>query len=318
MLTKTILFTEETHPILTEKLTNAGFICRYFPELTKNKLIKTIHQYFGLITRSKFTIDKNIIDAVSQEFKFIGRVGAGMENIDIKYAGQKGITCFNSPEGNRDAVGEHALGLLLSLLNNINRSNNEVKNGIWLREENRGFEIKGKTIGIIGYGNMGSAFAKRLSGFGANVIAYDKYKTNYSDSYVQEKSITDLFKDADIISIHVPLTKETEYMINDAFINQFIKNIYIINTARGKVLKTKDLVKNLKTGKVIGVALDVLEYEKSSFENLHTSLQLPDAFNYLINNNSNVILTPHIAGWTHESNIKLSEVLADKIIKEFA
>jgi len=317
-MSKKILFTEETHPILVEKLTKAGFSCYHFPNLTRNELKKSINIYFGLITRSKFTIDKDIINSVSPEFKFIGRVGAGMENIDVEYAEEKNITCFNSPEGNRDAVGEHALGLLLTLFNNINRANNEVRNGIWLREENRGLEIKGKTIGIIGYGNMGKAFAQRLSGFDARVIAYDKYKFNYSDSFVQEKSIHDLFEESDIISIHVPLTNETKFMINDEFINKFKKNIYIINTARGKVLKTDDLVKNLKSGKVIGAALDVLEYEKSSFENLHNSKQLPDAFKYLINDNSNVIITPHIAGWTHESNIKLSEVLADKIIAKYA
>lgn len=315
-MTKKILFTEETHSILVEKLTKAGFECQNIPQLTKNELIKKIHKYDGLITRSKFTIDKIVLDSVSDNFKFIGRVGAGMENIDTKYAEQKNIICFNSPEGNRDAVGEHTLGMLLNLLNNINRANREVKDGLWLREENRGVEIKKKTIGIIGYGNMGSAFAQRLSGFGCNVIAYDKYKTNYSDNFAREQSLIEIFEKSDILSIHVPLTKETEFMVNNDFINKFKNNIYILNTARGKILKTEDLVKNLKSGKVIGAALDVLEYEKSSFEKLHNSQQLPDAYKYLTNTDK-VILTPHIAGWTHESNIKLSEVLADKIIAEF-
>jgi D-3-phosphoglycerate dehydrogenase len=179
-----ILFTEQTHSILAKKLTNAGFHCVYLPQLTKYELIETAYQYFGIITRSKFTIDKDIIDAVSSDFKFIGRVGAGMDNINVKYAAEKGIICFNSPEGNRDAVGEHAIGMLLALLNNINRANSEVKNGIWLREKNRGIEIKSKTIGIIGYGNMGSSFAEKLSGFGTNVIAYDKYKNNYKSKFL--------------------------------------------------------------------------------------------------------------------------------------
>jgi D-3-phosphoglycerate dehydrogenase len=187
---------------------------------------------------------------------------------------------------------------------------------MWLREENRGLEIKGKTVGIIGYGNMGGAFAQRLKGFEADVIAYDKYKFNYSDDRASEKSLEDLFEQTDILSLHVPLTEETNFMINDDFINRFKKNIYIINTARGKVLKTDDLVKNLKSGKILGAALDVLEYEQVSFENLHSNQTLPEAFQYLIKS-KNVVLTPHIAGWTHESNVKLSEFLADKIIKEF-
>lgn len=310
-----VLFVDSTHAQLPKMLSEAGFLCDYNPNIESDKIKDIISNYTGIIIRSKIKLDKSIID-IATNLKFIGRVGAGLENIDVEYAESKGIKCFNSPEGNRDAVGEHALGMLLALFNNIIKTDYEVKKGMWLREENRGIEIKGKTIGIIGYGNMGRAFAQRLKGFGANVIAYDKYKFDYSDDFVIEKSLEDLFEQSDILSLHVPLTSETKFMINDNFINQFKKNIYIINTARGKVLKTDDLVKNMRLGKVLGVALDVLEYEQVSFENLHNNKKLPEAFQYLIKSN-NSILTPHIAGWTHESNIKLSEFLAEKIIKEF-
>ncbi|MBU8891285.1 MAG: hypothetical protein KOO66_00790 [Bacteroidales bacterium] len=310
-----VLFVDSTHKILPEKLKQSGFVCDYQPDINPNKIINIIPDYDGIIMRSKIKIDKTIIDS-AKNLKFIGRVGAGLENINVEYAEQKGIKCFNSPEGNRDAVGEQALGMLLTLFNNILKADIEVRHGKWIREENRGLEIKGKTIGIIGYGNMGSAFGQRLKGFEANVIAYDKYKFNYSDEFVEEKSLQDIFKLTDILSIHVPLTEETQFMVNHEFISRFKKDIYIINTARGKVLKTEDLVKNMKSGKVSGAALDVLEYEQTSFENLHSGNDLPEAFQYLIKSNK-VVLTPHIAGWTHESNIKLSEFLADKIIRAF-
>lgn len=310
-----VLFVDSTHNNLPEKLTKAGFICDYFPDIKPIEIVKIISKYDGVIIRSKIRIDKSIIDAATN-LKFIGRVGAGLENIDVEYATKREIKCFNSPEGNRDAVGEQALGMILTLFNNIIKADIEVRNGKWIREGNRGIEIKGKTIGIIGYGNMGSAFAQRLKGFEANVIAYDKYKFNYSDDYVKETSLENLFDQTDILSLHVPLTEETQYMVNDDFINQFKKSVYIINTARGKVLKTDDLVKNMQKGKVLGCALDVLEYEQVSFEDLHSGNDLPEAFQYLIQSN-NVVLTPHIAGWTHESNIKLSEFLADKIIAAF-
>lgn len=310
-----VLFIDSTHKRLPEKLKEAGFVVDYYVDLSKEETLSIINQYEGIIIRSKFRLEKEIID-LATSLKFIGRVGAGLENIDVDYAQEKGIKCFNSPEGNRDAVGEQAVGMLLTLFNNILKADFEVRNGKWLREENRGLEIKGKTIGIIGYGNMGGAFAQRLKGFEANVIAYDKYKFDYSDEYVTEKSLDELFENADILSLHIPLTEETHFMVNDDFINRFKKDIYIVNTARGKVLKTDDLVKNLKSGKVRGAALDVLEYEQVSFENLHSDQKLPESFEYLINS-QNVVLTPHIAGWTHESNVKLSEFLADKIIRDF-
>ncbi|MCD6113429.1 MAG: hypothetical protein J7J86_09235 [Bacteroidales bacterium] len=307
---KKVLFIDSTHKVLRDELIELGFQTDYFPDYSKKEYENIIEDYFGIIVRSKIKIDKNFIDK-GKKLKFIARVGAGLENIDVKYAESKGIKCFNSPEGNRDSVGEHALGMLLSLLNNLNRADKEVRQGIWRRRENWGVEIKGKTVGIIGYGNMGGAFAQRLQGFQANVIAYDKYKFNYSDKYVCEKSLQEVFEQTDILSIHVPLTDETLYMINDEFINKFKKNIYIINTARGKVLKTDDLVKNIKSGKVLGAALDVLEYEKLSFENINKQ-DLPYSFQYLANSEK-VVLSPHIAGWTYESNYKLSKFIVDKI-----
>jgi D-3-phosphoglycerate dehydrogenase len=310
-----ILFLDTTHFRLPEMLRNAGFECHDSFDSDINKIKQIVGDYEGIIIRSRIKIDKTLID-LGKKLRFIGRVGAGLENIDTDYAVKKGIACINSPEGNRDAVGEHALGMLLCLLNNIARANTEVRQGKWIREGNRGLEIKGKTVGIIGYGNMGSAFAQRLKGFGANVIAYDKYKFNYTDEFVAEKTLESLFEHTDILSLHVPLTHETEYMVNSDFIKKFKKDIYIINTARGKVVKTDDLVFQIKEGKVLGAALDVLEYEETSLESLSSENKKSDAFSFLISSDK-VILTPHIAGWTRESNIKLSEVLADKIISAF-
>ena len=235
-----------------------------------------------------------------------------MENIDVAYAESKGIKCLCAPEGNRDAVAEQALGMLLGLFNNLFGANKEVREGKWIREGNRGVELMGKTVGIIGYGNMGSAFAERLKGFGVNVLVYDKFKKGFETDFIKESSLEDIFKNADILSLHTPLTDETNYLINDSFIHKFSKNIYIINTARGKCLNTSDLVKNLKSGKVLGACLDVLEYEMVSFEALNTN-ELPEAFQYLIKSD-NVVLSPHIAGWTHESNQKIARILAEKIL----
>ena len=235
-----------------------------------------------------------------------------MENIDVEYAESKGIRCLHAPEGNRDAVGEHALGMLLSLFNNLCRANKEVREGKWIREGNRGIELMGKTVGIIGYGNMGSAFAERLKGFGVKILAYDKYKAGFGNTTVTESTLQQLFDEADVLSLHTPLTDETAYMINDAFIGSFRKAIYIINTARGKCLDTAALVKNLQSGKVKGACLDVLEYESVSFEKLDASA-LPAPMQYLIQSDR-VILSPHIAGWTHESNYKISRILAEKMI----
>ena len=306
-----ILFIDSNHPLLHETLEKAGHTCDLFYQWSKEEIENNIHLYDGIVIRSKIKITKDSIDKATK-LKFIARAGAGMENIDVEYAVQKGIKCLHAPEGNRDAVAEHAIGMLLTLFNNLTRADKEVREGKWIREGNRGVELMGKTVGIIGYGNMGSAFAERLKGFGVNVLVYDKYKKNFGNEFIKESTLEDLFKNADVLSIHTPLSEETYYMINDYFINSFTKNIYIINTARGKSLHTADLVKNLKTGKVSGACLDVLEYERISFEALDT-LQLPEAFQYLIQCD-NVILSPHIAGWTHESNEKIAKVLADKIL----
>jgi D-3-phosphoglycerate dehydrogenase len=306
---KKILFIDSTHPLISRELTAMGFQCDYFPGYGRQQFLSVADQYTGIIIRSKIRLDKEFLDK-AVKLKFVGRVGAGMESIDSVYAESKGIRCLNSPEGNRDAVGEHALGMLLSLMNHLNRADRQVRHGKWDREGNRGTEIKGKTIGIIGYGNMASAFAQRLKGFEARVISYDKYKRNYTDGNTLESSLEDLFRETDILSLHVPLTEETAHMVNDGFLRQFQKSIWLVNTSRGPVVDTVGLVKNLDGGKVIGAALDVLEYEDSSFEML--AGKIPDELGCIMKA-ENVILTPHIAGWTHESNIKLAQVLVDKI-----
>lgn len=306
-----VLFIDTAHPYLSSELENKGFICEHYFGTDRQEIVEKLHEYDGVIIRSKIKLDKEALDHAIN-LKFIGRVGAGMENIDLSYALSKGIICLNAPEGNRDAVGEHATGMLLALLNNLCRVNTEVRNGIWIREGNRGTEIQGKTIALIGYGNMGSAFAKRLSGFGAKVIAYDKYKTGYSDEYVQEVMMDQVFKETDILSLHVPLTEETFKLVNDQYIDRFSKPLYLINTARGQCVDTQALLDALDSGKVLGAALDVLEFEKLSFENLESS-SLPDSFKKLISSDK-VILSPHIAGWTHESHYKMAKVLVDKIL----
>jgi D-3-phosphoglycerate dehydrogenase / 2-oxoglutarate reductase len=308
-----VLFIDSVHPLIREELTAFGLCCDYFPDYTRQDFEGIIDQYSGVIIRSKIKIDKPFLDKAIN-LKFIGRVGSGMENIDLPVAVSKGIICLNSPEGNRDAVGEHTLGLLLSLINHINRADRQVREGRWVREGNRGIEIKGKTVGIIGYGNMGSAFAQRLKGFEANVISFDKYKRHYSDGNTIETSLDELFDSSDILSLHVPLTEETHHMVNSEFLCKFRKKIWLINTSRGTVVKTIDLITQLKKGKVTGAALDVLEYEDSSFESLSASHN--DEINDLLNA-ENVIITPHIAGWTAESNYKLARVLVDKIKDAF-
>jgi D-3-phosphoglycerate dehydrogenase len=308
-----VLFVDSVHPLIREELTAHGFLCDYFPDYTRRDFEGIIGQYYGIIIRSRIKIDKGLLDKATG-LKFIGRVGSGMENIDQPYAVSKGVTCLNSPEGNRDAVGEHTLGMLLSLINHINRADMQVHDGKWIREGNRGMEIKGKTIGIIGYGNMGSAFAQRLKGFEANVISYDKYKRDYSDGNTTETCLEVIFETTDILSLHVPLTEETHYMVNSQFLSKFRKKIWLINTSRGSVVNTIDLSNQLKAGKLMGAALDVLEYEDSSFESL--SANRKEELNSLLKAD-NVIITPHIAGWTTESNYKLAKVLVDKIKAAF-
>lgn len=311
---KLVLFADTTHPALPELLTKAGFECKHYYGTGSDEFSNLLAKAGGLIIRSKFKMDEKMFEVAGQ-LKFIGRVGAGMENIDEKAALNKGVILFNAPEGNRDAVGEHSLGMLLALRNKIIQADSEVRKGIWLREENRGYEIQGKTIAIIGFGNMGSALAQRLKGFDMNIIAYDKYKSNFGNEYVQEVDMDTVFSQADIVSLHVPLTDETNYLVNKKWISEFKKPFTIINTSRGKVLNTRDLIDAMESGKIDGACLDVLEFEKTSFEQLHSDRN-NNELNYLIQS-PKVVLTPHIAGWTHESNLKLARVLSEKIIRQF-
>jgi D-3-phosphoglycerate dehydrogenase len=309
-----ILFVDTSHPALPDMLEAEGYICEYFPGYGYDDFLRIIPEYYGVIIRSGIKLDAKILKAAFK-LKFIARIGAGMENIDEEVAKEMGILCLNAPEGNRDALAEHAMGMLLSLFNNLIKADAEVRQGLWKREENRGLELMGKTIGLIGYGNMGAAFARRLGGFGVKVLAYDKYKVFYEDAFVEETSLEKIFRETDILSLHVPLSSETKYMVNDDFLRKFQKNIYLINTSRGKVVNTDDLVMAMKSGKVLGAALDVLEYENLSFEDIRKE-DLPGAFLYL-KESPRCILSPHIAGWTHESNYKLTKVVFEKIMLHF-
>ena len=305
-----VLFIDSVYQILEERLLSLGFVCEHDYDSTRTELIAKIHQYQGLVLRSRTPIDNEFLEA-SKNLKFIARSGAGLENIDCERAEELGIHLFSAPEGNRQAVGEHALGMLLSLFNKLREADAEIRMGKWRREANRGIELSGKTIGIIGYGNMGQAFAKCVSGFGCKVLAYDCKKTDYSDKYAKRASLKELQESADIISFHTPYNKSTHHYLNEHFINQMKKPFYLINTARGKVVKTNDLVEALKNNKILGACLDVLEFEKASFENMFDS-QIPASFQYLLNS-PKVLLSPHVAGWTVESHLKLSTVLAAKI-----
>ena len=305
------LIIDKVHDSMFRLFSDANIAYDYLPSISKQDFDDTIGNYEILVIRSKFKITQEEIDK-GENLKIIARVGAGLENIDTDYAQSKNISCLNSPEGNRDAVGEHTIGMLLNLMNKIPQADAEIRKGIWDREANWGTEISDKTIGIIGYGNMGKAFAQRIKAFTPNVLAYDKYKHNFSDQFVQEVSMETIFKNVDILSLHIPLTPETQYLISEAYIQQFQKPIILLNTSRGECVNTVDLVSALKRKQITGACLDVLEYEKSTFEELF-STKIPDALSYLIEAN-NVILSPHVAGWTTESYIKLSTIMAQKII----
>ena len=308
-----ILVTDSTHPILHDLLRQAGHEVVEDTTLNYDTLLSVIPQYDALVVRSKIIIDRPFLDR-ARHLRCIGRVGAGMETIDVDYAESLGIRCLNSPEGNRDAVGEHALGLLLALFNNIARADAEVRQGLWQREANRGLELKGRTVGIIGFGNMGSAFAQRLQGFECNIIAYDKYKpAGYAPAYVQEVSLHELQQRAQVLSLHVPLTPETRHMVDYPFIQRFRHPFHLINTSRGAVVDTPSLVRALDEGIILGTALDVIEYEDMTRDGLDLD-HLPDAFHYLLHS-PHAVLTPHVAGWTVESKEKLASVLAQKIIE---
>lgn len=307
-----VLLLDKNHPLITEQLSTKNFILEEDFTSSYDEVCGKIENYDGIIIRSRIPLDKNFLEK-AVNLKFIARVGAGMENIDIPVAEKLGIRLINSPEGNRDSVAEHVVGMLLILMNRLFIASQEVKKGIWLREENRGDELLGKTVGLIGYGNMGKATAKRLSGFGCKVIFYD-ILPDLSDAFAEQVSLEEIKERAEVISLHIPLTDQTYYMIDGPFIADMKHDFYFVNTARGKNLETKSLVEALKSGKVKGACLDVLEYEKSSFENLETE---NEDLKYLLESEK-AIVTPHIGGWTVQSKEKLAQVIVDKIIAQFA
>ncbi len=310
-----VLLTDKSHPILKELLLKYGISCTELSANNIDEILNVINDYDGIVVRSKFIIDKAFVDRCPN-LRCIGRIGSGMETIDVAYANSKGIVCLNSPEGNRDAVAEHAMAMLLCLLHKIALADKEVRAGLWQREANRGFELKGQTVGIIGFGNMGAAFAKRLQSFDVSILAYDKYKKDYAPSYVTETDLDILLQKSDIISLHLPLTEETKYLANKHFFNSLGKDIILLNTARGEIVNTEDLVSALQTGKVNGACLDVLEYENMAADGLSQTLT-PNALECL-KTSEKVILTPHVAGWTVQSKKKLAEVLALKIVDFFS
>lgn len=309
-----ILHLDTNHPILMNALRKAGFINVENYTASKEEVQKMIFEFDGIVIRSRFKIDKEFLDA-GKNLKFIARVGAGLESIDCEYAESLGIKLFSAPEGNRNAVGEQALGMLLSLFNNLNKADREVKNGQWNRESNRGVELEGKTVGIIGYGNMGKSFAKKLQGFDCEILCYD-IKENVADENAKQVSLQELQQRANILSLHTPWTPLTDKMVNKEFIESFKNPFWLINTARGKSVVTADLVEGLKSGKILGAGLDVLEYEKLSFESLFETKEFPKPLQELMLFD-NVLFTPHIAGWTVESKEKLAWVIAEKIINGF-
>ncbi len=303
-----VVFIDTVHPILQERLEKSGFLCSDATAMTYANCQKEIEDALGIVIRSKFRMDEAFLkDACKLEF--IARSGAGMENIDVNYCQNRGVELFNAPEGNRNAVAEHTLGMLLNLLRNINKGDKEVRQGLWDREGNRGVELDGKTVGIIGFGNNGSAFAKKLSGFDVRVLAYDKYKEVHSLGQVESASLQQIFDEADVVSFHVPQTEETLFWANTDFFKSFRKPIYLLNMSRGKIVKTEDLLNAIYAEKVLGACLDVLEFESTSFSEIDKN----ETLNRLLHH-PKVLLSPHIAGWTHESYFLLSDVLADKIL----
>lgn len=302
-----VLIVDRLHDSIVSLLEEIGVEVFYEPKIDPIKLKKILPDFDGLIDRSYLELDKELLD-VAKKLKFIARAGAGLDKIDLNEVEKRNIRLFNAPEGNCDALAEHAMALLLSLLNNFKKSNREVRRWKWEREGNRGNELNNKTVGLIGYGHMGKAFAKRLCNFGCRVIAFDKYKTGFSDEYVEEVTLDAIFQDVDILSLHIPLTEETEYLVDLGFIKKFQKPIWLLNTARGKNLKTKDLVTALDEKLVLGAGLDVLENEK--FESLDFSLK--NIYLQLFNN-ERVLITPHIGGWSFESHVKINQVLVKKI-----
>lgn len=310
MAKKILLTNKGIHSFLPKALTKLGFKCELDYTATKQEIEGKLHEYYGIVMKSRFRADKTFFKA-AKNLKFLARVGVGFEHIDVQFARKKGIEIILSPEGSRDAVGEHTMGLLLCLLNNLAKGDREIRAGHWIREPNRGIELKGKKVGIIGFGNMGKSFAKRLQGFGVRVMAYDKYKKDYGKKYALEVSLKTIFEESDIISLHIPYDAPNHYFVDKDFIKKFKKPIYILNTARGLVLNTKDVVKAMQKGKVLGVGLDVIEYEEQSFE-AFKGKKLPPPFQYLIASDR-AVLSPHIAGWTMESKLKHAQTIVKKI-----
>lgn len=302
---KKILIADDLHPAFKAEAEKLGFQCDDRPLISREETLSILKDYIGLAIRTKFLVDKELLQA-GTKLKFIARAGAGMDNVDEEYARLKGIICINAPEGNRDAVAEHVIGMLLSLYNNLRKADMEVRNGLWNREANRGQELKGKTVAIIGYGNTGSTLARKLSGFEVQVIAYDKYKTGFSDAFVKEVTMEDIVTQADILSFHVPLTAETKQLFTEEYLHRFKKPILLLNTSRGEVVNTRAVLNGIRSGRITGAGLDVLEVEK------FPALSKQDWYDELCQNEK-VILSPHVAGWTVESYRKISEVLANKL-----
>lgn len=305
MALKKLLIVDDLHPAFKTEAESLGYEVDDHPLITYQEVLKTIDQYDGLAIRTKFTCGQELMDAGTR-LKFIARAGAGMDNIDEIYAIKKGIQCINAPEGNRDAVAEHAIGMLLSLMNNLRKADVEIRNGIWDREGNRGHELKGKTVGLIGYGHTGQSMARKLSGFEVDVIAYDKYKTDFTDIYAREVSMEQIVRQADVLSFHIPLTRETRQLVDDEYLFHFRKPIFLITTSRGGIIKTTAVLKGIEEGKILAAAFDVLEVEK--FPDLYSL----EWFSQLIQSGK-VLLSPHVAGWSFESYRKISEVLAEKL-----
>ena len=305
LLEKRILIVDDLDTVFISRAEALGYRCDYHPQIKTAEALQLLPAYEGLVIRSKFLVTRDVLDAATQ-LEFICRAGAGMDNIDEAYATQKGITLINAPEGNMDAVGEHVIGMLLTLMNNLNRADAEVRAGLWQREANRGYELKRRTVGIIGYGVIGQRVARKLSGFDVNVIAYDKYKTGFSDKYAREVSMEEIVKHSDVLTLHVPLTTETNQLVNDEYLFHFKKPIFFINTSRGKVVQTQAVLNAIKAGKVLGACLDVLEVEK--FPALGEQAWFDE-----LKSSGKVLLSPHVAGWTFESYRKISEVMAGKL-----
>ncbi|WP_126244244.1 NAD(P)-dependent oxidoreductase [Chitinophaga rhizosphaerae] len=306
-MSKQVIITAKVHEYLINELQEKGFAVDYRPSITYEELAASIHTASGLIVTTRIKVDKAMLDRAAQ-LEWIGRLGSGMELIDTAYAAEKGIRLASSPEGNRDTVGEQAVGMLVMLMHNLLKSNLELRNGIWERDGNRAWELGGKTVGIIGYGHTGGAFAKRLRGFDMKILAFDKYKSGFGDEFVEEASLEAIFREADIVSLHLPLTEETRHLGNMSFFRAFRKPVFLLNTSRGKVVKTADVVKALENGALAGAALDVLENEK-----LDTFSETEKAeFQFLLEH-PRAVLTPHIAGYSHEASIKMAKVVLEKL-----